>query len=73
MANNACYIFTHPSDWSTASLRHDFRESWEEAPKRANLLDAAKQEVGVFLMIGCWQRLREHVGWIVSTSEPGDR
>ena len=34
------------------------------------MLDAAKQEVGVFAMLGSWQWLGEHVGWVVSTSEP---
>ena len=34
------------------------------------MLDAAKQEVGVFAMLGSWQWLGEHVGWVVSTSKP---
>ena len=27
----------------------------------------------MFAMIECRQCLREHVGWVVSSSEPGDR
>ena len=37
------------------------------------MLDAAKQEVGVFAMFRSWQWLGEHVSWIVSTSEPDNR